>query len=138
MGALVVIPDRIAWPNGKTHLASGEVAALLGVQPSRVGHWRQLGLITASEKTHGGHARFTRDDVETFLREAVRVGNLTVGDIIACSDWYAGDPVRVLHIAVTHRGEVAVRWQDVSAHHHAVSVITGHNRLVRRLHQEAA
>ncbi|MEU4410672.1 MerR family transcriptional regulator [Streptosporangium sp. NPDC023963] len=137
MGALVALPDTITWPKGKTLLASGEVAVLLGVERDRLTHWRHLGLIDVSVTTVGGHARFSCDDVQTFLRQATRVGRLGVGDIVACSDWNGGEPVRVLHVAGTHRGEVSVRWQDVSAHAPAVAVTTGHGRIVRRLHREA-
>lgn len=136
MGAVALLPHAVVWPQGVTHLSSGRVATLLGVAPRRVARWQTLGLITASEKTGGGHRRFTRDDVETFLRQATLVCRLRVRDIVSCLEWNHGQPVRVLHVATTHEGDVAVRWQDVSAHDPAVAVRTGHNRLVRRLHRE--
>lgn len=138
MGAPVVLPASVAWPHGVTHLTSGGVAALLGVQPRRVARWETLGLITASTLTGGGRRRFTRDDVEAFLREATLVCRLSARDIVTCLAWNDGRPVRVLHVATAQRGEMSVRWQDVAAHGHAVVITTGHNRLVRRLHQEAA
>ncbi|WP_326828731.1 MerR family transcriptional regulator [Streptosporangium sp. NBC_01810] len=138
MGAPAVLPAAVSWPQGVTHLRSGGVAALLEVTPRRVARWQTLGLITASALTEGGHRRFTREDVEAFLREAATTGRLTAGDIVSCPAWHDGGPVRVLDVTPSGRNRMHVRWQDVAAHGHAKVIATGRNRLVRRLHQGAA
>ncbi len=138
MGAPAVLPASVAWPQGVTHLRSGQVAALLGVRPRRVARWQTLGLITSSERTGGGHRRFTREDVEAFLREACLACRLDSGDIVSCPGWNDGRPVRVLRVTPIERDGLYVRWQDVAVRAHAMDVPVGRTRLVRRLHQGAA
>ncbi|WP_326646585.1 MerR family transcriptional regulator [Streptosporangium sp. NBC_01755] len=138
MGAPAVLPATVSWPQGVTHLRSGGVAALLEVTPRRVARWQTLGLITASALTEGGHRRFTRADVEAFLREACFACRLGSGDIVSCPGWNDGRPVRVLRVTPTLRDGLYIRWQDVAVRAHAMDVPVGRTRLVRRLHQGAA
>ncbi|MFC4898017.1 MerR family transcriptional regulator [Streptosporangium amethystogenes subsp. fukuiense] len=121
-----------------THLRSGQVATLLRVSPRRVARWQTLGLLTASALTEGGHRRFTREDVEAFLREATLAARLGSGDIVSCPGWNNGRPVRVLRVTPTEWDGLYIRWQDVAVRAHAMDIKAGRTRLVRRLHQGAA
>ncbi|MGS2645946.1 MerR family transcriptional regulator [Streptosporangium sp. G12] len=137
MGAPAVLPATVAWPQGVTHLTSTGVASLLGVGSRRVRYWQTGGLITASTVTLGGHRRFTLPDVQAFLQQACLAQRLGPGDIVSCLAWNSGRPVRVLYVTPDTRGHVLVRWQDIAARAHAMDVMVGHSKLVRRLHREA-
>ncbi|MFI6510035.1 hypothetical protein ACIBCT_20720 [Streptosporangium sp. NPDC050855] len=138
MSILTVLPNTVTWPQGAAHLPSSDVAALLGVQTRRVTGWQKLGLITASAVTGAGRYLFLADDVQAFLRETTFARYLHCRDIVACRAWNDGRPVRVLHATPVGRDGLYIRWQDVAVRAHAMDVLVGHNRLVRRLHQEAA
>jgi len=133
MAAPAVLPATVTFPPGVTHLRSGQVARLLGVQPRRVAHWQTNGLITASVVTSGGHRRFTAADVQTFLREACPAAALEPRDIVSCRAWNDGRPVRIAVVTPTRRWGVYVRWQDVAAHQHAMDVLVARTLWVRCL-----
>jgi len=139
MTALTVTPDALVFPDGVTHMRSGQVAKILNVGPRAVAHWERTGLLTASRRTTCGHRRFTAADVQAFLREVRTAIHLTPGDVVACSSWNDGRPVRLLHVTPGDRYGVLIRWQDIAAHAHAMDVLVGRNKLVRCLsHREAA
>ncbi|MEV8635669.1 MerR family DNA-binding transcriptional regulator [Streptosporangium sp. NPDC051023] len=134
MGAPAVLPAMVVFPSGVTHLASGGVARLFGVLPRAVGQWERDGLLTASVRTGGGHRRFTQADLEAFIHETCPAGQLVAGDIVSRRGWNGGEPIRITAVILAPRWGVCLRWQDVAAHHHAVEVRAGRNKLVRRLH----
>jgi excisionase family DNA binding protein len=48
-------------------LSAGEVAFLVHVNPRTVARWADEGDLPVAEVTEGGHRRFRRSDVDTFL-----------------------------------------------------------------------
>ncbi|HID88924.1 MAG TPA: helix-turn-helix domain-containing protein [Anaerolineales bacterium] len=63
-------------------LTLGEAARLLGVHPTTLRRWSERGEIPYL-RTPGGHRRFLREDLETFVRKRKRSADLPTPDHLA-------------------------------------------------------